>query len=299
VLQFSSLPGTATLYFDVSGPWIRMSIYQGNTLIKTANGANSLTAGQRTMLRTDPAPKAWFDTNVLGTLVANTVDPDGGKVTGSGTITWTHNPAGGRDYTIVTQSAGGRFHWRWALNFPMDITTFSCPNPPTATPASYTGVMEVTPSLIKMRPASNSDQMGFTLDGQFYHAKVTGLKPVTKHNFQIGDSAADLLVRADGTNPGENLISTANGTLEFDFYVFGIQLEIDSVASGTNARTITYTLTAPGSSAQYTTGVPTINHMSTVVPTDGTNNIQTVTNTAQSNDVAKQTNGAGIKKPRK
>ena len=129
-----------------------------------------LTAGQRTMLRTDPAPKAWFDTNFLGTLVANTIDPDGGKVTGSGTITWTHNPAGGRTYTIVTQSAGGRFHWRWALNFPMDITTFSCPNPPTATPASYTGFMEVTPSLIKMKPARGDHRHPGDVRG---HGKIT------------------------------------------------------------------------------------------------------------------------------
>lgn len=135
----ATVQGVTFLYTDPD----EFQVYQGNTLILTAsNNAVNLTAADKTFLKSNSVPSNWF-----GSATFPSLSRSGGFVSGSGKLTWTHNPTNGTTYTIVSTRKSKQDHWRWALNYPID---FQPPAGPTllsnGTP-SYTGFMDVQPTV--------------------------------------------------------------------------------------------------------------------------------------------------------
>lgn len=147
-VRMSSVANLVTLYAHFYSGADIIQIYQGNTLIKTSNDAIALTSSDKTKMKSNTVPSNWFSDVTFKdyTFSANTL---GKAVRDSFKITWTHNPANGRDYTIkVTKLTN---IWRYALEYPVDGATITCDNPPQPNnPPVYAGTLEVVPASFKV-----------------------------------------------------------------------------------------------------------------------------------------------------
>jgi hypothetical protein len=146
-VRMSSVANLATFYGHFYADYDRVEIYQGNTLIKTSNDAVVLTTSDMTKMKSNVVPSSWFSGATFRNYLLKS-DTRGTGIRDSFKITWTHNPANGRDYTIkVTKYS---WIWRYALEYPVDSSTISCDNAPQPNnPPVYAGTLVVTPGAIK------------------------------------------------------------------------------------------------------------------------------------------------------
>lgn len=146
----SNTSGTVSFYFHVP-PTVSVGgidpdnflIYQGQTLLKNAaSDAVSLTSADQSFLTSNSVPAGWFGSTTFATLG----HPATGWVNGSGKVTWTHNPAAGPNYTVVSSRQGAYDHWIWGVNYPVDVATIAAPKAPTpgSTPV-YSGLVTAEP----------------------------------------------------------------------------------------------------------------------------------------------------------
>ena len=63
----------------------------------------------------------------------------------AGKLTWNHNPANGRNYSIRVTKGNGAFEWRYLLQYPIDRLTVGCPLPPPPPPIPYVPPVIITP----------------------------------------------------------------------------------------------------------------------------------------------------------
>lgn len=151
-VKMSSVANLVTFYGHFYSDYDKVEIYQGNTLIRNSNNAVILTAADKTKMKSNAVPSNWFS-NVTFRDFTLKADSRGTGVRDSFKITWTHNPANGRDYTIkVTKYS---YIWRYALEYPVDSSTISCDNPPQPNnPPVYAGTLEVLPSSFKVQSST-------------------------------------------------------------------------------------------------------------------------------------------------
>lgn len=150
-VRMSSVANVVTLYGHFYSGADIIQIYQGNTLIKTSNDAVALTSSDRTKMKSNTVPSKWFADVNFKDYSFSTSSSLGKAVRDSFKITWTHNPALGRDYTIkVTKLT---VVWRYALEYPVDGKTISCEEPPDREPPTYAGTLEVLPATFKVSTA--------------------------------------------------------------------------------------------------------------------------------------------------
>jgi hypothetical protein len=161
---FANTGGPATFYFNVPLTTIDYTvgnirdpdnffIYQGSTLIADAyNNAVALSATDIAFLYGGSVPGNFFNSTSFGALSRPAV----GWVTGGGKISFTHNPAGGQQYTIVGTRQALYDHWIYGLQYPSQFGS-SIVAPPTASAVSYAGVMDVQPAtmLLALQPPAD------------------------------------------------------------------------------------------------------------------------------------------------
>lgn len=146
-LTMSSVSGPVSLYghFYSGGDYIE--VFQGNTQIKVSNTTylENLTTADKTKLKSNTVPGEWFKDVSFSNYSTSTANGDP-TVKNSFKITWTHNPAAGRDYTIRVKNYSQI--WRYAIEYPINSTTSSNTIGNTSGPVIYTGTMTVTPDKI-------------------------------------------------------------------------------------------------------------------------------------------------------
>jgi hypothetical protein len=127
----------ATLYFYNYNSPDRIEIYQGDTLIADIGSAVPLTASDRGFVLSSQTGSFFNDSPdlYLKDFVLSTANGQN-YATFAGKITWTHNPASGRTYTIRTSKGNGSFDWRYILEYPIDGFTVGCPATPPVTPGA-------------------------------------------------------------------------------------------------------------------------------------------------------------------
>ena len=148
-VRMSSVANLVTLYGHFYSGADIIQIYQGNALIKTSNDAVILTSADKTKMKSSAVPSNWFADSNLKDYSFSLTNPLGKAVRDSFKITWTHNPANGRDYTIkVTKLT---VVWRYALEYPVDGATITCDEPPDdKKPPVYAGTLDVLPASFKV-----------------------------------------------------------------------------------------------------------------------------------------------------
>jgi hypothetical protein len=137
-VTMSTISAPVTLYGHFYSGADEISIYQGNTLIKTATNAANLTDADKTKLKSKAVPSDWFKD-----VTFKDYSLSSNRINNSFKITWTHNPSAGLNYTIkVTNDS---IVWRYALEYPINSSDVSTVSTVTATPVIYQGVMTVSP----------------------------------------------------------------------------------------------------------------------------------------------------------
>ena len=137
-VKMSTISAPATLYGHFYSGSDEIYIYQGNTLIKSANAASNLSDADKTKIKSSAVPLEWFK----GISFSN-FSLSGNNIKNSFKISWTHNPSSGLDYTIkVTNDSTV---WRYALEYPINSTDVSTTSTVTTSPVIYQGVMTVSP----------------------------------------------------------------------------------------------------------------------------------------------------------
>lgn len=155
--KMASVSAPVTFYAHFYSGADRLEIYQGNTLIRQSNNATLLTTTDKTKMKSNAVPSAWFNGVTFKDFTLQ-ADSRGQAVRDSFKVTWTHNPANGLDYTIkVTKYTQ---IWRYALEYPINSNTVSCntapkPNVQSNTqpntqpkPVVYHGTMVVSPATL-------------------------------------------------------------------------------------------------------------------------------------------------------
>lgn len=160
-----------TLYMYNFQP-VRYEVWQGTTRIRHTAQAAALTAADKLFMKSDTWPASLFTAGGinLDTPFENSnitfnppVQPPPYSATGTFTkygakLTWTHNPANGREYTIVTFGSLQGLGHRWALQYPIDNSDLGCPEPPANGGIYYTGTLTVNPNPIRMGYTRTDDQ---------------------------------------------------------------------------------------------------------------------------------------------
>jgi hypothetical protein len=143
-LSMSTISAPVTLFGHFYSGGDEISIYQGNTLIKTATNAAVLTDADKTKLYSNAVPSSWFK----GIIFKN-FSLSGSEIKNSFKISWTHNPAAGLNYTIKVVNDSSV--WRYAIEYPINSTTISTSNNSSTAPVIYNGVMTVSPEALSTR----------------------------------------------------------------------------------------------------------------------------------------------------
>lgn len=174
-VRMSSVSGPVTLFFHAYSAPDRVVVYRGNTVFKTADDAVVLTTADKTRLKSASFPQGWFSTVTF----ADRTLPASQHMAYTGKITWTHVPGSGRDYTIVVGKGAGSTIWRYALEFPLDASTYACPEVPQPAavqkPTVYSGVIKVT--LLSGGTAANPIAN--------FRLFTNGVKPSTDHVLDV------------------------------------------------------------------------------------------------------------------
>jgi hypothetical protein len=122
-------------------------IYQNGVLIRDAyNNAVGLDANDIAYLYSAAVPGFFFNGETFTPLQRFGAP----FVAGGGKITWTHNPALGQNYTIVSSRLSRYDHWRWGMEYPSQFGSHVTLSP-SATAASYVGNMDVQPPTLMLQ----------------------------------------------------------------------------------------------------------------------------------------------------
>lgn len=146
-LTLSTVSAPVTLYGHFYSGGDEISIYQGNTLIKTATNAVNLTDADKTKLKSSAVPSAWFKSVKFHNLRLNGI-----RIGYSFKISWTHNPSAGTDYTIKVKNDSQV--WRYAIEYPInstDVSTTKVVDDYSSSPVLYQGVMKVSPDKLSTK----------------------------------------------------------------------------------------------------------------------------------------------------
>ena len=158
-IQMASVSANVTLYAHFYGGADMIQIYQGNTLILQSNSASILTDADKTKMKSKAVPSGWFN-GIKFENFSLKADDRGEAIRNSFKISWVHNPANGRNYTVkVTKYSN---IWRYAIEYPINSNTVSCgttpgnkdPNVVTITPNTtviYNGTMIVDPKKLDIK----------------------------------------------------------------------------------------------------------------------------------------------------
>jgi hypothetical protein len=194
VVTFGTLPGTATLYFYMHNGSGSVEVFQGTgtnkilvaTTDDTAGQVSALTDADKLFIANEKESASFYSNGVVK---FTSLEQVGGKfVRYAGKLQFNHNPANGRDYTIVTTRENAI--WRWLLQYPttsaseadtiVDVEKCGVINPPFSV---YNGSM-----FIESIKSSWSCSSAFKINRVAYGAYLvscTGLKPNTEHKFYI------------------------------------------------------------------------------------------------------------------
>lgn len=235
----SSLPGPVSLYFNFRDSKMAIEIFYGGTpgfstegLTPVYNSLNavSLTNTDKTLYAYDLGSLESLDSPGL----EGTAPYRKWAVEDAGKILWTHDPSLGQYVKIrVTKyrSSGGflghkgkgRFAYR--LYYPSDSTTQETTTIVSPTAFVYNGtVVSVTPDQLSLQSTqAYGDTWGYyetpyINDSQVFSMVVTGLKPSTIHTFTFDGVDESAKCKQAGKNIGDQLASTPEGTLAFQFY---------------------------------------------------------------------------------
>lgn len=249
--RLGKVAGTASMYMYTGRGPVKVSIYQGKTLIASTEESfvniKDLLAVDISDLSLKEYAKLWHNWGVspselnlyLNSKWFRSKDFDNGFVQGVFKLQWQHNPANGREYTVVVNKKFSNFRWKYLLEYQeqesvityTEVVVNKCivVDPP---PPVYLGTMTVQGTLswacsnrFKIN-LSASEYTGFVVD-------VTGLKPKTTHDFYIDGVKTTLVAPkpwgaiTDARNSfgnyqkdlGKPLISDASGKLSFAVYV--------------------------------------------------------------------------------
>ena len=156
-IKMASVSAPVTLYGHFYSGADAIEVYQGNTLIKRSNTTflAQLTAADKTKLKSNAVPGKWFSDVTFKDFSTTTAGGDP-SVKNSFKISWTHNPASGTDYTIKVKNHS--VVWRYAIEYPINISTVSNTSGNTTGSVVYTGTMKVSPDKIDTR--FNNDNYG-------------------------------------------------------------------------------------------------------------------------------------------
>ena len=138
-ITLSSVSAPATFYGYFYSQWDEISIYQGNTLLLTANNATALSAADKVRMKSSAVPSGWFQAADID--LNNVFTLSGNGVNFAFKIAWNHNPSKGLNYSIVTKK--NSTVWRYALEYPINSSDVTCPSTPGPTPILYNGTMLV------------------------------------------------------------------------------------------------------------------------------------------------------------
>lgn len=148
--------GEAILYFYNYSTLTKYEIYQGNTLIRTANNATALSSTDRTFLTGNSVPSSWMTSPYIN--LSGTLEITAQSAKGPGKISWTHNPSNGREYTIKATKSSTARQFRFAFKYPINVAAIECdipddppddggPTDPPPPPPNYDGFMKLTPAI--------------------------------------------------------------------------------------------------------------------------------------------------------
>jgi hypothetical protein len=149
-ITLASSPGPVSLYGHFYGGADSIRVYQGNTLLKISNTTylENLSSADKTKLQSNVVPNAWFKNIKFADFGTTSVGGDP-SVKNSFKITWNHNPANGREYTIKVQNHS--VIWRYAVEAPINSSAVSNTAVDISGPVAYTGIMTVSPNKIDIK----------------------------------------------------------------------------------------------------------------------------------------------------
>jgi hypothetical protein len=232
----SEQQGPVELYFAFNHAKNSINIYQSKTpsftdaiLIKTASSATSTTNSGNDAAKA-PTDLPWSSLVKYGTLGSGTLAAY--VASGSGKISWTHNPDNGRYYKVVvgkfgsTGDADANLYigkWAFALFFPTDADGQDDCEPTRTEHVNYNGqFVLIDPN--SFRPSAVDKMLVAKVGGEYYFEsqkfklKATGLKPLTTHSFILENKDLTSKCRPLGGNLGDPLVTDRQGTITFEFF---------------------------------------------------------------------------------
>lgn len=195
---FGDVAGLATLYFYNYAAVDKYTIYQGNSstpIAGTAASFNQVTAlnsADIAFLTTNQNAAGWYNAfqkaQLTRTFSRGILPQMTDYVRFAGKIQWNHNPALGKQYTIVTDKGFGSVIWKYLIQYPasQSITTTTTVDVANCTVVPPTPVYNGTLTVRGVLTWSCSNQ--FRINAHTYTAYVvdcTGLKPNTIHKFYL------------------------------------------------------------------------------------------------------------------
>jgi hypothetical protein len=236
VYTFSEKQGPVEIYFSFHRAKNSINIYQSKdpsftnaTLIKTASSAvaatNTGTDGTKI-----PTDLPWSSLIKHGTLGSGALAAY--AASGTGKITWTHNPDNGLYYKVIVGKFGSttdadaflyRGKWAYAFFYPTDADGQDDCEPNTTEHIVYNGhFIRITPD--KFRPAAVQRMLiprvggSYYADAQKFECVVTGLKPLTAHSVIVDSKEVTTNCAPDHGNVGDPIVTDKYGVLSFDYY---------------------------------------------------------------------------------
>jgi hypothetical protein len=231
----SEKQGPAELYFSFHRAKNSINVYQARdpsfadaVLIKTASSAvaASNTGTEGTKL---PVDLPWSSLVKHGTLGTGALAAY--AASGSGKITWTHNPENGLYYRIVVGKFGSttdpdaylyRGKWAYAFLYPTDADGQDECEPNTTEHITYNGhFVDISPDSFKPLPVDpRVVRHGGTyyVEAQKFDLTATGLKPNTVHSFIVDNvDVSSKCIPLNG-NMGDPLTTDSGGQLKFQYF---------------------------------------------------------------------------------
>jgi hypothetical protein len=249
-VTMSSIASTSTLWLHFMDGSDEIYVYQGNTLIATGDDAQKITNAEKKELLKD----SFFRKNTGGPGGIN--DPlDNGSSSGAvgtgthrvkkaGKIVISHNPSGGRVYTVQVKKTSKVWRFRW--DYPIDDTSSVTPSTPstTAKKPKYRGhvirktylqpisLVKVIEKIAKKEKDNNRKnkplfdtvikKLAKVTTEQKVEIEIIGLKPLTQHKLYVREvdetGSCDQKNPSNGVMPPDGqLITDEFGGLDFTY----------------------------------------------------------------------------------
>lgn len=229
-------------YFFPNDPFI--TIYQGNstvqnTVIQTSMAAYAITQAELTVFNANVITKTFWDAvqsklyfhpakNGILTFSKNAK----GFVVYGGHMSWAHDPSKGNSYRVrVTDVIHGdavgaiNVFFQYMITYPVNPTAKSnyvveaCQG---TSPTVFNGVMHANtttnPSTTVATIVNTTDANG-ALGASVLNIRVTGLKPLTKHQFYVDGVLQSNTVRQASKNYGEDIITDDSGSCDISYII--------------------------------------------------------------------------------